>query len=60
MKNFIKLLPSIVCIIISAWLMDSDKTGWGWFLVVALLLGGAALDSINKYESNDEVYIPDD
>lgn len=54
MGNFIKLLPSIICVIVAAVLLDKQTDGWGWFLLVALLLGGTALDGINKMNRGDD------
>ena len=54
MQSVIKLLPSILCILIAAFLMNADKGGWGWFLFAGFCLGGIALDGINKITRDGE------
>lgn len=34
---FVANLPSIAAVAAAGWLAVNDKTGWGWFLIVALL-----------------------
>lgn len=39
MKLLIANVPSIVCIVIAGLVCALGQDGWGWFLLIALLLG---------------------
>lgn len=53
----ILVLPSIIGIAAAYMLATKDIYGWGWFLVIAFLLGAGAL-SIR--DSNDKTSISED
>lgn len=42
MSNILAYLPAVICVIAAAGLAFKDQGGWGWFLLVALLIAGAA------------------
>lgn len=52
MKNEKKLIllgiGTILCILGSLVLCYLDKSGWGWFLFIGLLLGGSTYDVGNN------------
>ena len=50
----LRLLVSGLAIGIGGWLASIGKDGWGWFLVVGLLLGWVSYSS-NKNGESDEI-----
>ena len=39
-ENFSANIVSLACVGFAGYLMVNDKTGWGWFLLIALLCCG--------------------
>ena len=46
----LSMIPSAICFIIAAILAVKERDGWGWFLFVGFLLGGAVMSTSNVME----------
>ena len=46
-------LPGIVCLVSDAVLIMYDKPGWGWFMLIGLLLAGGVSVKHSKGEGDD-------
>lgn len=41
LKDLLPYLPITICVLVAGALAIYGREGWGWFLFVAVLLGGA-------------------